>query len=104
MTTTPTSQRDELTARLITKAMKDEVFRTALLTDPKAAIAQELGITIPPGIGICVHEETVDTLHLVLPPKVLPADGQLSDADLDRVAGGSVEWDSFFKLARTQHC
>jgi hypothetical protein len=95
MSTTPTSHRGDLTAQLITKAMKDEAFRTALLTDPKSAISRELGITIPAGIGVQVHEESTDLLHLVLPPKALPADGRLSDADLDRVAGGNA--DDWFK-------
>ena len=58
----------ELREHLMEKATVDDDFRTELLADPKAAIKAELGIDIPEGFEIKVHEEAADTGHLVLPP------------------------------------
>lgn len=38
-----------------------------LLTNPKTLLEHELGITIPDGVTIQVHEDTSTTVHLVLP-------------------------------------
>ena len=58
----------ELRAKVVGKAAKDADFRAQLLSDPKAAIGQELGVTIPASMSIEVHEEGGGTAHLVLPP------------------------------------
>ena len=50
--------------RLIAKADADEAFRARLLSDPRAAVNEELGLAIPPGFTIEVHEEAADTSHL----------------------------------------
>ena len=70
--------------RIVGKAVEDEAFRARLLADPKAVIEEELGLTLPPGLAVEVHEEGADTAHLVLPPPR----GALSDEQLARVAGG----------------
>ena len=75
--------------RLLEKAAEDEAFRARLLADPKAAVSDELGVEIPDGFTIEVHEEAADTSHLVLPPSAA-----LGDAELERVAGGEVNWDN----------
>ena len=74
----------ELRAHLCEKAAEDGAFRALLLADPAAAIKEELGLTIPPGFTITVHEETGDTSHLVLPPAA-----GLSEGDLEQAAGGA---------------
>ena len=59
----------ELRKHLIDKAVADEEFRARLLSDPKAAVEEELGLTIPAGFNIVVHEHMESTTtHLVLPP------------------------------------
>jgi hypothetical protein len=68
--------------QLLARAMKDEAFRQALLTNPKTLLEREMGITLPPGVTIAVHEETSTTIHLVLPPRPLGA-VEVPDADLD---------------------
>ena len=84
----------ELREHLIEKATTDDTFRAQLLEDPKAAIKEELGLTIPEGFTIKVHEDVVDTSHVVLPP---PA--ALGEAELEEAAGGQVfrwstQWNS----------
>ena len=73
--------RKELEARIIAKANRDEGFRTQLRNDPKGAIGQELGVTIPEALSVNVHEETADTAHLVL-----PMSEKLDERDLQNVA------------------
>ena len=63
----------------------DEELRARLLSDPKAAVEEEPGLTIPGGLDIMVHENVVaDTTHLVLPPSA-----KLGEADLQQAAGGT---------------
>ena len=74
---------NEMRMKIVDKATGDAEFRARLLGDPKGAIKQELGVTIPASLSIKVHEESAETAHLVLPP-----DSRLSDADLQTAAGG----------------
>jgi hypothetical protein len=71
------------TQKLIIRAMKDEAWRQELLTNPKTLIERELGITLPQGMTVEVHENTATAVHLVLPPRVLPP-VPVSDADRDQ--------------------
>ena len=73
----------ELRERLVEKAAGDEEFRARLLADPTRVVERELGLTIPDGFSIKVHEDRGDTSHLVLPP---PA--WLAEADMETAAGG----------------
>ena len=79
----------ELRAKVVGKAAKDADFRAQLLSDPKAAIGQELGVTIPASMSIEVHEEGGGTAHLVLPPA-----SKLNAQDLAGVSAG-YSWDDF---------
>ena len=65
------------------KAAGDEAFRKALVTDPGAVIEAEIGIQLPQGLKLRVHEETNDELHMVL-----PAPMELTAAQLGAVTGG----------------
>lgn len=80
---TETVTAGELRARLVEKAAADEGFRARLLADPKAVVEDELGLSIPAGFTIRVHEERADTGHLVLPPAAY-----LTEDDLEQAAGG----------------
>jgi hypothetical protein len=83
----PRTRRD-MEADIIARALKDEGFARALRADPKAVIEREVG-TLPAGIEVKVVEETPDTLYLVLPAHPSPG-RQLSDEELERVAGGNT--------------
>ena len=85
----------EMRMKVVGKAAGDADFRARLLGDPKGAIEQELGVTIPASLSVEVHEESGTAAHLVLPP-----DSRLSESDLQAVAGGlglgsSADWDVF---------
>ena len=74
---------DEMRAKVADKAATDADFRARLVSDPKGAIGQELGVTLPAGLTVKVHEESAETAHLVLPPG-----SKLNESDLQAVAGG----------------
>ena len=72
----------ELKARILSRADDDGDFRARLVADPKAAVADETGMTIPEGFKLEVHEDSATTAHLVLPPSP-----ELTEAELESVAG-----------------
>ena len=74
---------DEMLEQLIQKSAQDSEFRQALLADPKAAITEELGITIPESMTIQVHESDMQTVHLALPP-----DPNITEEQLEAISAG----------------
>ena len=94
------SQQTPIQEELIAKALKDETFRQEVLSNPKAAIERTLGISVPAGVTIAVHQDTPTTLHLVLPRQAPSAAGvELSDAELEQATGGGYVTDD----AATDH-
>ena len=79
--------KKQIEAALIAKAQTEPAFRQALLKNSKAAIEKEFGVKLPAGAELKVVEETATTNYLVLPAS---AEGELSDADLEKVAGGWI--------------
>ena len=73
----------ELRARILSRAGEDGDFRARLIADPEAAVAAEIGMTIPEGFSVEVHEDSATTAHLVLQPSP-----ELTEAELAMVAGG----------------
>ena len=90
------SGRQEIERRLIEKSMEDEDFRRGLLENPKGTLEQELGTRLPEEVRVVTVEETADTIYLVLPstPMEGAEGGELSDQELESVAGGiGSTWD-----------
>ncbi|MBI1297263.1 NHLP leader peptide family natural product precursor [bacterium] len=94
MTNTTTS-RQELESRLVEQAQRDPAFRRRLLDDPKAAVAEFLGMDLPQGMTITVLEEQPGHHILVLPPTLPNLDAlldldalPLDDLELSLVGGG----------------
>jgi len=77
-------QRDY--GKIVARAWEDEDFKKELLSNP-SAVFKANGIDIPEGIEVKVVEDTATTVHFTLPPK--PAEGELSEEDLDGVAAGA---------------
>jgi hypothetical protein len=78
--------RKEAEERIVAKSLEDAEFRSALMANPKAVLAQELGGELPDDIEIEVIEETDSKFYLVLPPVMV--EEELSDEQLEAVAGG----------------
>ena len=76
----------EIQDLIAVQAMKDEAFRSELVSDPKATFEKYSGQALPAEAEIHVHENSKTVTHFVLPPKI--DQGELSDDDLEKVAGG----------------
>jgi hypothetical protein len=71
--------------KIVAPAMKNEAFRQELLTNPKTLLEHELGITLPHGVTIQVHEDTPTTVHFVLPQRTPSSElWELDAAELER--------------------
>lgn len=80
--------RGEINDLIAGFAVKDGEYRKALLADPKKVVSMQLGQDVPESLNIQVIEDTAEKMHMVLPYE--PAEGdELSDADLEMVAGGA---------------
>ena len=105
MTEAAGGKRAELERRLIERSLQDESFRQRLLADPHAALEEELGARLPDNIEIRAVEETADTIYLVL-PSASPAGegGELSDLELEAVAGGGYLDTACYNTEGTSGC
>ena len=57
----------EMRDHILGKAADDAEFRTRLVADPKAALNDELGVSLPDSFAVSVHEDSSTHVHLVLP-------------------------------------
>jgi hypothetical protein len=79
--------RGEMQDLLVKFTLESPKYRKALIENPKKVVAKQFAIDIPSNVTIKVIEDTASTIHIVLPHAV--AEGaELSDADLEAVAGG----------------
>jgi Nitrile hydratase, alpha chain len=84
----PSLTRRDLETALIEKCWKDPEFRKQVVSDPKGMLERHTGQRLPPEVKIFVHQEDANTVHFSIPPT--PANvTELSDEDLERVAGGT---------------
>ena len=91
------SGRAEVERRIVQRSIEDEAFRRRLVEDPKGAVEEELGTSLPEGVRVEAVEETQDTIYLVLPNTSMAGrEGvELSDRELESVAGGIEPWQPF---------
>ncbi|MDF2645762.1 MAG: nitrile hydratase [Paenibacillus sp.] len=61
------SSNETLKAQIIQKAWEDEAFKNQLIANPKAALKQAFGITLPDDIKVKAVEETSTEFVLVIP-------------------------------------
>ena len=73
----------ELRQSILDRADTDEAFRTRLLAEPKAALADEFDIHLADGFDLSIHEDSMSGAHLVLPPNP-----RMTEEQMAQVAGG----------------
>jgi hypothetical protein len=69
-------------------ASENPKYRSALLSNPKGTIEKQLNTSLG-AVTVKAVADTADTVHVVIP--YAAAEGELSDADLERVAGGKQD-------------
>jgi len=72
-------------SQLVARAWANPALKAKLAADP-AAVLKENGLTPPTRVQLMVVENTDKVVHLVLPVK--PAAQELSEEELEQVAGG----------------
>lgn len=83
---------DEAMVKIEKLASTDTDFRKLCLSDPHAAIKQATGKDVDPGykLKFVENEDGYETFVL---PDFKGSGDELSDSDLDSVAGGGTKWD-----------
>ncbi len=79
-----TAQKLDKWSSLVKEAWRDESLKRRLIANP-AAVLEEHGLSVPPGIELRVVENTDKVKYLTLPAR---PDGELSIEELERVAAG----------------
>jgi len=80
---------------ILDRASTDLAFRGRLLSDPRDAILDAFGVAIPHNFRIKFVEREPGVDALVVLPDVVNRSTELSDEELDTVAGGveeTAEW------------
>jgi hypothetical protein len=92
---------------LYTRAFRDADFRARLARNPRAVVEEVLkaaGQQPDAGVMFRALEETEEVRYIVLPPPMTSeAEDQLSDADLDLVAGGTTGGRAFSRIGYTSY-
>ena len=80
-----------------TKAINDKAFMAELIDNPRNALAS-MGISLPPETDLVVSDQTDESfVYLNLPPKQVVDSMELSDEQMEQVAGGEI---FFFLVSR----
>jgi hypothetical protein len=88
------SPEQKLYSEIVQKAWDDAEFKKELLANPLEAIEKHTGkkINLPEGKTLIVRDQTDDaTVYINIPSKV-EIDAELSDEQLEAVAGGAAIW------------
>jgi hypothetical protein len=77
--------RGEVQDLLAKFAIDNPRYRQALMADPKSVVERQLNTSLG-NVKVKAVVETADTVYVVIPHTA--SEGELSDADLEKVAGG----------------
>ncbi|VEP18765.1 hypothetical protein H1P_90012 [Hyella patelloides LEGE 07179] len=86
-------ENDNPETKIIGRALQDSVYKARLLENPQAA-AEEIGIELLDSMTIIVLQDSEDQMHFVIP--VNPSDSELSEADLETIAGGASSYPGLY--------
>ena len=81
--------RHDIEAKIVKRCWESEAFRKEFVSDPAACFVKYLKAPKAQLPKIVVHEEQAGSWHIVLPPQPAKT-GELSDEELEKVAGGTT--------------
>jgi len=90
MAETVTLTRGEVNDLIAGFAAKNPEYRKALLAKPREVVGAQLGTSISPSVEVKVIEEKPNEFYVII-PHVAKEGQELSDADLEQVAGGFLD-------------
>jgi hypothetical protein len=83
--------RKDVREALVRTALKDVSFRESLVANPKLVVERALGTKLPEDMEVVVVQETDEKMFIVLPMELPFETGDLSDAELEQIAGGFLD-------------
>ena len=81
--------RGEMQDLLIKFSTQNAEYRSALLKDPKSVVQAQFQMDLSDDVAVEVLHESPDKVYIVL-PHVVEEGAELSDDDLEAVAGGAT--------------
>ena len=85
------SDDDSIFQEILTRAATDKEFRARLVAEPASAIEEVIGVpvsTLPRPINVKFIEKEPGLDAVIVLPDYVDAEGALSEAELEAVAGG----------------
>ncbi len=85
------TKEQKMMQQVISKAWQDDDFKKALVADPITSIEKLTGekIALPKGKTLAAYDQSnPDVVYLNIPPQVDLDDVELTDSELELVAGG----------------
>jgi hypothetical protein len=83
-----TISRKDVKDMIVRAALKNEEFRESLRANPKLALERALATTLPEDLEVVLLQETDTKVYIVLPTQIPNETSELTDAELEEVAGG----------------
>lgn len=86
---------------IILRALKDKKFYEELKKNPKKVLEREFKTQLPGNLEIQVLEETENKKYLILPTQI---EGEVSEKELENIAGGTPPVSTFLLSALAKKC
>jgi len=80
----------QIQEKLARRAWENPEFEAEFMADPKGTFEKYTGQKLPPELKIHAHYNSPDEIHFVLPRRPEHVADELTDEDLERVAGGET--------------
>ncbi|HWI28172.1 MAG TPA: NHLP leader peptide family RiPP precursor [Stellaceae bacterium] len=87
-TAAPAPSRQDIEAKIVKRCWENDAFRKEFVADPAGCFVKYLNVPKAQLPKIVLHQEEAGSWHIVLPAKPAKT-GELSDAELEKVAGGT---------------